>query len=236
MARNLTDDYGAFDHNAERGGKNDTGSIFRRVIQFLTNRYLVLGIGFVAFGVAILIMTTRLQFSNYQNTLSQSSSGVIRQYSSQAPRGDIYDSRGVLLASSIEYNTVMIANAYLDDAQLNSLCLELSYLFDEYHCIDVADLDQYFILDPKARFVKSEDKIRLWQTDSNLFDLKDYSSGVIVTFSTGRRATQKPMGQGVCTPSSTACTTRESGDFGVWTRWRGCFRGTARMRLRRTRR
>ena len=183
MAGNLIDDYGAFDNNAERGGKTDAGSLFRRIIQFLTNRYLVLAVIFLAFGVAILVMTMRLQFSNYQNTLSQSSSGVVRQYSQPAPRGDIYDSRGVLLASSIEYNSIMIANAYLDDAQLNALCLELSYLFDEYHCIDVADLDQYFILDPKARFVKSEDKIRLWQTDSNLFNLKDYSSGVIVTFS-----------------------------------------------------
>ena len=182
MARNLTEDYGAFDHNAEKGERQEQVSLLKRAFGFFTNRYLVLAAVFVAFGIAILIMTVRLQFSDYQNTLSQSSSGVIRQYVQQAPRGDIYDSRGVLLASSVEYNTVMIANAYMDDASLNKLCLELSYLFDQYHCIDVADLDQYFILDPQARFVKSEDKIRLWQTDSNLFDLKDYSAGVIVTF------------------------------------------------------
>ena len=182
MARNLIEDYGAFDNNAERGDKNEQDSFIKRAFRLFSNRYLVLGAGFVAFGIAILVMTVSLQFSDYQNTLSQSSSGIIRQYVSQAPRGDIYDSRGVLLASSDEYNTVMIANAYLDDASLNKLCLELSYLFDQYHCIDVADLDQYFILDPQARFVKSEDKIRLWQTDSNLFDLKDYSAGVIVTF------------------------------------------------------
>jgi len=183
MARNLTDDYGAFDHNAEKGGNNETRSRLKRIFVFLTNRYLVLGVGFVAFGIAILVMTTSLQFTDYQKTLSESSSGVIRQYVSQAPRGDIYDSKGILLASTTEYNSVMIANAYLDDDSLNSLCLELSYLFDEYHCIDVADIDQYFVLDPKARFVKDEEKIRLWQTDTNLFGLKDYSSGVIVTFS-----------------------------------------------------
>ena len=28
------------------------------------------------------------------------------------------------------------------------------------------------------------------------------------------------MDQGVCMPSSTACTTRESDGSGVWTRWR----------------
>ena len=183
MARNLIEDYGAFDNNAERGGRNDAGSLIKRLFSFLTNRYLVLGAIFVAFGIVILIMTMKLQFSNYQNTLSESSSGIIRQYSSQAPRGDIYDSKGVLLASTTEYNTVMLANASLDDESLNELCLELSYLFDQYHCITVSELDQYFVLDPKARFVKSEEKIRLWQSDSNLFDLKDYSSGVIVTFS-----------------------------------------------------
>lgn len=183
MARNLTEDYGTFDNNAEKNNRNDPTSLIKKLFVFLTNRYLVLGIGFVTFGVIILIMTMRLQFSGYQNTLSESSSGVVRQYVSSAPRGDIYDSRGILLASSTEYNSVMIANAYLDDEALNGLCLELSYLFDEYHCIVVSDLDQYFVLDPQARFVKSEEKIRLWQTDSNLFDLKDYAQGVIVTFS-----------------------------------------------------
>ena len=183
MAGNLIDDYGVFDHNAEKGGNKETRSLLKRIFVFLTNRYLVLGVGFVAFGIAILVMTTSLQFTDYQKTLSESSSGVIRQYVSQAPRGDSYDSKGIILASTTEYNSVMIANANLDDEALNSLCLELSYLFDEYHCIDVASLDQYFILDPKARFVKEEEKIRLWQTDTNLFGLKDYSTGVIVTFS-----------------------------------------------------
>ncbi len=183
MARNLIDDYGAFDHNAEKSNKADAGSVFRRAFRFLTNRYLVLAVGFSVFGVIILIMTIQLQFSGYQKTLSESSSGIIRQYSSQAPRGDIYDNKGVLLASTNVYNNVMIANAYLDDASLNSLCLELSYLFDQYHCLRVSDLDQYFVLDPKARFLKEEAKIRKWQTDTNLFDLKDYASGVIVTFS-----------------------------------------------------
>ena len=133
MARNLVDDYGAFDNNAEKSNKNDAGSILKRLFSFLTNRYLVLGIVFVTFGVIILIMTMMLQFSGYQNTLSESSSGVIRQYVSSAPRGDIYDSRGILLASTTEYNSVMIANAYLEDEELNNLCLELSYLFDQYY-------------------------------------------------------------------------------------------------------
>ncbi len=183
MARNLTDDYGAFDNNAEKSGRANAGSFFKGAFKFLTNRYLVLAAGFSVFGIIILVMTTRLQFSGYQKTLSESSSGIIRTYVSQAPRGNIYDGRGVLLASTNEYNTVMIANAGLTDTELNALCLELSYLFDEYHCINISSLDQYFVLDPKARFIKEEAKIRKWQSDTNLFGLKDYASGVIVTFS-----------------------------------------------------
>ena len=58
MARNLMEDYGAFDHNAEKGGHGEAGSFFRRAFKFLTNRYLVLAVGFSVFGVIILIMTT----------------------------------------------------------------------------------------------------------------------------------------------------------------------------------
>ena len=134
------------------------------------------------FGVIILVMTVRLQFSNYQNTISESSSGIAREYVSQAPRGDIVDCNGVVLASTVKYNTVMLANAYLEDDELNELCLELSYLFDEYYCISVSGLDQYFVMDPEPRFIQEEEKIRLWQSDTNLFALEDYSQGVIVTF------------------------------------------------------
>ena len=44
-------------------------------------------------------MTVKLQFSDYQNTISEASSGISRQYVSDAPRGNIYDRNGVLLAS-----------------------------------------------------------------------------------------------------------------------------------------
>ena len=39
MARNLIEDYGAFDNNAEKGGRNDAGSLIKRLFSFLTNRY-----------------------------------------------------------------------------------------------------------------------------------------------------------------------------------------------------
>ena len=184
MATDLKiDDYGAFDRDSENGGKNDNGNLFKRFLGLFSNRFLVLAVIFSSFGVAILFMTASLQFSDYQKTISEGSTGVLRQYVSEAPRGDILDSKGLKLASSQEYNTVMIANAYLNDTELNALCLELSKLFDKYHCITISELDQYFTMNPNPAFLKDEEKIRSWQSNTNLFALEDYAQGVIVTYS-----------------------------------------------------
>ncbi|MCR5489134.1 MAG: hypothetical protein K6F03_03640 [Saccharofermentans sp.] len=184
MAADLKiEDYNAFDRNSDNERNNGKDSLIRRFLTLFGNRFLVLSLIFCSFGVAILVMTAKLQFSDYQKNMSEGSTGVLRQYVSEAPRGDILDSKGLKLASTTEYNTVMIANAYLSDTELNALCLELSDLFQKYHCISLSELDQYFTMDPNPTFLKEEDKIRAWQSNSNLFALEDYAQGVIVTYS-----------------------------------------------------
>ncbi|MCQ2503623.1 MAG: hypothetical protein MJ103_00100 [Saccharofermentans sp.] len=161
----------------EREKNSFWGSLFRSV----TDRYFVLSALFCSVGAVILFMTASLQFSGYQRTISSTTTGVQRMYTVSAPRGDIVDCNGVTLATSESVNTVLIANAGLLDDDLNSMCLELSYLFDEYNCISESELDDYFSIDPFT-FHKDEEAIRLWQTNHNLFDLEDYSEGIIVTF------------------------------------------------------
>ncbi|MBR2523636.1 MAG: hypothetical protein IKE53_04265 [Clostridiales bacterium] len=179
-------DFGAFDANRERADKDRSG-LFSAVIGVLSNRYFDLGLIFTVFGVIIFFMTAQLQFSDYQNTISVASKGVPRQMTVNAPRGDIYDRNGILLASSTSYNVIYIANANLDDQQLNSELLELSYLFEEYNCTTVSSLDEYLKVTPgettQYEYLKDEDAIKLWQTDSNLFDLEDFAEGIIVTYS-----------------------------------------------------
>ena len=157
-------------------------SIFTLILSVIRNRFFVLALLFCIMGVVILFKTASLQFSGYQRTISAASEGVARQYTVNAPRGDILDCNGVTLASSESYNTVMITNAYLDPESFNAMCLELSYLFDTYNCTSVSSLDDYFSVDP-FMFLKDEEDIRLWQTNHNLFDLQDYTEGIIVTFS-----------------------------------------------------
>jgi len=167
---------------ADDVGQRKKISVWDKVSGIFRNRYFILALIFCIFGAVILFMTASLQFSGYQRTISASSEGVSRQYTVSAPRGDIVDASGVLLASTREVNTVLIANAYMQDDDLNAMCLELSYLFDDYNCISESELDDYFSINP-FEFLQDEEDIRLWQTDHNLFDLDDYTEGIIVTFS-----------------------------------------------------
>ena len=174
----------ADDLNAKMMERNndEKDSIFSLIMSVIRNRYFVLAFIFSIMGVLILFKTASLQFSRYQRTISSASEGVSRQYTVNAPRGDILDCNGVPLATSESYNTVMITNAYMENDEFNSMCLELSYLFDTYNCISVSSLDEWFAIEP-FRFLKDEEEIRLWQTNHNLFNLEDFTEGVIVTFS-----------------------------------------------------
>ena len=179
--------FGAFDTNRDEKDEKSRSGFLSLILGVITNRYFDLGLIFVVFGVIIFFMTAKLQFSDYQNTISVASKGVSRQMTVNAPRGEIYDRNGILLASNTSYNVIYITNAGLDDDALNSECLELSYLFEEYNCTTVSSLDEYLSLTLGERteyeFLKDEEEIKLWQTDSNLFNLEDFAEGIIVTYS-----------------------------------------------------
>jgi len=53
-------------------------------------------------------------------------------------------------------------------------------------------------------------------------------------FFNGQEADNEVFGDGVLHAFEYRITTQESAGSGVWTRWPGSSRGTARMRLRRT--
>ncbi len=184
MAKHLDDDnLYVFDedHNskAQVTSSNDFGS---RLFEFFTSRYFVLGLIFCVFGFLILVKTVSLQFSDESKKISASSVGVSHQYAVPAPRGDIIDCNGRVIATSQEINVLMIANSGLEDEKLNEICLELSYLFDEYNCVPEADLDDYFAMEP-YQFLKTDEEIALWQTNRNLFALQEPTINTVVTYS-----------------------------------------------------
>ena len=183
MANNLKDDgLYVFDEDRRDQQKINDESLLIKLWNLIRNRYFVLALAFCVFGIIIIVMTAALQFSGYQKTISSSSKGLQKNYIVNAPRGDILDTNGITLATSEEVNSLLISDAGLDDEKLNEMCLELSYLFDEYNCRTISGIDDYFSIDP-FKFLASEEKIRLWQTNRNLFNLSEAAQGVIVTYS-----------------------------------------------------
>jgi len=164
----------------------DTGTVEKHgaataVRSFVTSRYAVMGMILSTLGIIILVMTASLQFSNIKDNILSASDGISRQYTVTAPRGDIMDCNGVMLASTEEVNTLLIADADMSDVKLNAMLLDLSYLFDEYNVVPVAGLSDYITIDPYT-FQKTADEITAWQVSTNLFALKESTTDSVVTY------------------------------------------------------
>ena len=124
MAKNLKDDnIYVFDedHVSSTGVSNKVG-ITQRMLDFVTSRYFVLGLVFCVFGLLILIKTVSLQFSDYSKKISATSVGVSHQYVVPAPRGDIIDRNGRVIATNQEINVLMLANSGLSDDSYGVHC------------------------------------------------------------------------------------------------------------------
>lgn len=180
---NRVDENGLFvfdqDHTSE--GKMDQPNIFDIIMTVLGNRYFILAVIFSVFGLAIFFKTSALQFQGTSYLVTTTEKGVPRQYNVPAPRGNIYDSNGIALASTQEVSTLLLANSGMNEEEFNSMLLDLSYLFDEYNVTTISGLDKYYSADPFA-FLEDEDKLLLWQTGKNLFALKEPAPGIVVTY------------------------------------------------------
>src|SRR5664280_779746 len=102
-----------FDQDHVDTGTMDKNSPATAIQSFITSRFAVFGMILSSIGIVILVMTASLQFSNISNSILASSDGVSRQYTVTAPRGNIADCNGVMLASTEEVNTCLL---YTSDA------------------------------------------------------------------------------------------------------------------------
>lgn len=183
MAKQLNDDgVYVFDQDHVDSGSLETPAPVFSILRLLQSRYTILGIIFWVFAVTILVMTANLQLSGNTTQILASYTGVSRQYGVKAPRGDIVDCNGIVLATSEEVNTLMLANAKLKDDKLNAMLLDLSYLLDQYNVTPVYELAEYLQIDPYL-FLKDSEKTIAWQISPNLFKLKESTTDSIVSYS-----------------------------------------------------
>ncbi len=163
----------------------------RRIANFLRSRHALLALVFLLAGSMIFYNTTALQLSGVAAAPVSETSGVSRQQTVPASRGDIVDAAGQPLAYSKSVNVLYVTNASLGDAKLNAMLLDLSYFLDEQKVTWKPELADYFTIDHSACshapgagedcgqpvFLKDEKETVYWQTDKNLFSLSELAPG-----------------------------------------------------------
>ena len=158
------DGYYAFDKEQMTAEPQKSTNLLTLILK---SRYTILGVVMVLCGTIILGATASLQFSGEEILSVIEAGAMARSYTTAAPRGNITDRNGVILASSEEVPTVLLAEAGLNDEDLNEMLLDLSYLFDQFNVVPQKELSEYLGITPSEdnvyQFFVSQDEIIAWQ-------------------------------------------------------------------------
>ncbi|MDD2374252.1 MAG: penicillin-binding transpeptidase domain-containing protein [Eubacteriales bacterium] len=190
MAQDLKKTYYIFDHDEAQPlemSEEKRPGIKHRVSSFLRSRFAIMSIAFSIAGIMIFYRTAALQLDPGAVSGVSESSGISRQQVIQAPRGDIYDASGVALAYSESIPVLFLSYAGLDDESLNTMLLDLALTLESYGVEIDSELLDYFELDHTscdhdpgegqdcgiAVFKKNIEEVKYWQSNQNLFALKE---------------------------------------------------------------
>ena len=146
-----TDGFYIFDQPHEGSIKGEEKpSLGKRFRQFLQSRYAVLALIFLLAGALIFYSTAILQLQSSDVSTVAETTGVSRQLTVKAARGDIVDATGLPLAYSIPVNNLMLTYAGLDNEKLNEMLLDLSLFLEENNIDIIENLTDYLVLDHSA--------------------------------------------------------------------------------------
>ena len=97
----------------------------KRIKEFFNNRILVIKFVLVLVGALILVRLIDLQIVNGEEYREQSEQKMLRETVIEAPRGEIYDRNGVVLATNKLAYDVVIYKVGLEDTELNKTLLRV---------------------------------------------------------------------------------------------------------------
>ncbi|MDD2213812.1 MAG: penicillin-binding transpeptidase domain-containing protein [Oscillospiraceae bacterium] len=147
-----------------------------RLKLFFSSRFSIIFISVLLIFAVMLGSTASLQLQAAQISQESNKTAVSRQYEEVADRGDIYDSEGRLLATTVKKNMLYYADADLSDDELNAVLLKLAELLDYYEIDYGHAIDDYLDLST-MKFVLSQDAMIYWQENKNYLGLKALPDG-----------------------------------------------------------
>lgn len=135
------------------------------MIRIEKSRSIILIVFVCIIGIVFIIQLFNLQIVNGENYREQSERRLVREAVTYAPRGEIYDRYGKILATSVNGYSVQIYKTKIDTNTLNEVLLEVVRILekngDEYNNQIPIDIET-------GEFVESKSKINRFIKDNNL--------------------------------------------------------------------
>jgi penicillin-binding protein 2 len=200
MAHDLRNDsYFTFDKlsSNDKVRNDNPASLVARLKRVAASRYALLGLVFLIAGSMIFYNTATLQLNASAAVGIAESSGISRQQTIHAPRGDIVDANGIPLAYSRTVSVLYLTYAGLENKQLNTMLLDLAELLDAHQIQWTSKLTNYLDWSHEGCahdasvtgyncgapvFVKDTEATNYWQTDKYQLGLKEGAVGQATTF------------------------------------------------------
>lgn len=103
----------------------------KRIKEFFNNRILVIKFVLILVGALLLLRLIDLQIINGQEYREQSEKKMLRETVIEAPRGEIYDRNGIVLATNKLAYDVVIFKVGLENAELNNTLLKIINILEK---------------------------------------------------------------------------------------------------------
>lgn len=139
----------------------------------LNNRYLMLSIGFIVFGLVIVFRLFNLQIVNGEKYNADSQKRVLKESVIEAPRGKIIDRYGVPIAVNKQGFAVQIVRTGIETKELNSMLLKLTEIFEKNKVSYKSSLTKYLTFNPITFGDNSAKKIKDLQINQNRLDMDE---------------------------------------------------------------
>ena len=139
----------------------------------LNNRYLMLSIGFLAFGLIIVFRLFNLQIVNGEKYNADSQKRVLKESEIEAPRGKILDRYGVPIAVNKQGFAVQIVKTGIDASELNTMLLKFIDILEKNKVSYKNSLSKYLTFNPVTFGDNSAKTIKNWQKNPDRLDMKE---------------------------------------------------------------
>ena len=139
----------------------------------LKTRYLILGLGFMVFGLMIVFRLFNLQIVEGEKYVADSRKKILKEGDIEAPRGKIMDRYGVPIAVNRQGYSVYIVKTNITTAEMNEMLLKLSDLLEKNEENQADSFTKYMLFDPIRFNDLTEKEIKSWQTNQDRLNIKE---------------------------------------------------------------